>query len=216
MKFFLDTANIEEIKRVNELGLVDGITTNPSIIAGEGRNFEDVIKEITDLVEGPVSAEVVGLSTEEMVKEAREITKWADNVVVKIPMTESGLSAVETLTKEGIKTNVTLVFTVSQGLMASKAGASYISPFVGRLEDIGTDAYKLIEDLRNMLDFYDFDTEIIAASIRNQPHLEEVIRRGAHIATVPGSLFPKLWSHPLTDIGIKGFLKDWEEFQKNQ
>lgn len=215
MKFFLDTANIDEIKRVDELGLVDGITTNPSIIAGEGRNFEEVIKEIAELVDGPVSAEVTGLSTDEMVKEAREIAKWADNVVVKIPMNEAGLSAVNTLTKEGIKTNVTLVFTVSQALMAAKAGATYISPFVGRLEDIGTDAYKLIEDLRNMLDFYGFDTEIIAASIRTQPHLEEVVRRGAHIATIPGTLFPELWSHPLTNYGIEGFLKDWEEFQLN-
>lgn len=215
MKFFLDTANVEEIKRVNELGLVDGITTNPSIIAGEGRDFEKVIKEIAELVDGPVSAEVTGLSTDEMVNEAREIAKWADNVVVKIPMTEEGLCAVNTLTKEGIKTNVTLVFTIAQGLMAAKAGATYISPFVGRLEDIGTDAYKLIEDLRNMLDFYDFDSEIIAASIRNQPHLEEVVRRGAHIATIPGNLFPELWSHPLTNTGIEGFLKDWEEFQMN-
>ena len=215
MKFFLDTANIDEIKRVNELGLVDGITTNPSIIAGEGRDFEEVIKEIASLVDGPVSAEVTGLSTDEMVNEAREIAKWADNVVVKIPMNEAGLAAVNTLAKEGIKTNVTLVFTISQGLMAAKAGATYISPFIGRLEDIGTDAYKLIDDLRKMLDFYEFDTEIIAASIRTQPHLEEVVRRGAHIATIPGTLFPELWSHPVTNTGIEGFMKDWEEFQMN-
>lgn len=214
MKFFLDTANIYEINRIVKLGLVDGVTTNPSIIAKEGRDFEEVIKEITTIVDGPVSAEVLGLTTEEMVREAREIAQWADNVVVKIPMTEAGLAAVNILSKENIKTNVTLVFTVSQGLMASKAGATFISPFIGRLEDIGTDAYKLIEDLRVMLDFYEFNTEIIAASIRTQPHLEEVIRRGAHIATIPGTLFSKLWSHPLTDSGIEGFLKDWETFKK--
>lgn len=214
MKFFLDTSNIDEISRVNALGLVDGITTNPSIIAKGGRDFEEVIKEICTIVDGPVSAEVLGLTAEEMVKEARVIATWADNVVVKIPMTEAGLEAVNILSKEGIKTNVTLVFTLSQGLMASKAGATFISPFIGRLEDIGTDAYKLIEDLREMLDFYEYNTEIIAASIRTQPHLEEVVRRGAHIATIPGSLFPKLWGHPLTDSGIEGFLKDWKAFSK--
>lgn len=212
MKFFLDTSNLDEIKRVNALGLVDGVTTNPSIIAKGGRDFEEVIKEICATVDGPVSAEVVGLTVEEMVNEARVISKWADNVVVKVPMTEAGLEAVNIISKEGIKTNVTLVFTLAQGLMASKAGATYISPFIGRLEDIGTDAYQLIEDLRDMLDFYGYDTEIIAASIRTQPHLEEVVRRGAHIATIPGTLFPKLWGHPLTDSGIEGFLKDWESF----
>lgn len=214
MKFFLDTANVDEIKRINALGLVDGVTTNPSLIAKEGRDFETVIKEITSEVEGPVSAEVVGLEAEEMVKEARELAAWAENVVVKVPMTEEGLKAVNILSSEGIKTNVTLIFTVSQGLLAAKAGATYISPFVGRLEDIGTDAYALIEDLRLILDVYDLDTEIIAASIRTAPHLEEVARRGAHIATIPGTLFPKLWGHPLTDSGIKDFLDDWEKYQE--
>ena len=208
MKFFLDTANVDEIKRINELGLVDGVTTNPSLIAKEGRDFETVIKEITSEVDGPVSAEVVGLEAEVMIKEARELAAWAENVVVKVPMTEEGLKAVNVLSSEGIKTNVTLIFTVSQGLLAAKAGATYISPFVGRLEDIGTDAYALIEDLRFILDFYDLEAEIIAASIRTAPHLEEVARRGAHIATIPGTLFPKLWGHPLTDSGIKDFLSD--------
>lgn len=216
MKFFLDTANVDEIKRINALGLVDGVTTNPSLIAKEGRDFETVIKEITSEVEGPVSAEVVGLEAEEMVKEARELAAWAENVVVKVPMTEEGLKAVNILSSEGIKTNVTLIFTVSQGLLAAKAGATYISPFVGRLEDIGTDAYALIEDLRLILDVYDLDTEIIAASIRTAPHLEEVARRGAHIATIPGTLFPKLWGHPLTDSGIKDFLDDWEKYQEKK
>lgn len=214
MKFFLDTANVDEIKRINELGLVDGVTTNPSLIAKEGRDFETVIKEITSEVNGPVSAEVVGLKAEEMIEEARELAAWADNVVVKVPMTEEGLKAVNVLAIEGIKTNVTLIFTVSQGLLAAKAGATYISPFVGRLEDIGTDAYALIEDLRKILDFYHLDAEIIAASIRTAPHLEEVVRRGAHIATIPGTLFPKLWNHPLTDSGIKDFLSDWDKYQE--
>ena len=216
MKFFLDTANVDEIKRINELGLVDGVTTNPSLIAKEGRDFETVIKEITSEVDGPVSAEVVGLEAEEMIKEARELAAWAENVVVKVPMTEEGLKAVNVLSSEGIKTNVTLIFTVSQGLLAAKAGATYISPFVGRLEDIGTDAYALIEDLRFILDFYDLETEIIAASIRTAPHLEEVARRGAHIATIPGTLFPKLWGHPLTDSGIKDFLSDWEKYKEQK
>ena len=216
MKFFLDTANVDEIKRINELGLVDGVTTNPSLIAKEGRDFETVIKEITSEVDGPVSAEVVGLEAEVMIKEARELAAWAENVVVKVPMTEEGLKAVNVLSSEGIKTNVTLIFTVSQGLLAAKAGATYISPFVGRLEDIGTDAYALIEDLRFILDFYDLEAEIIAASIRTAPHLEEVARRGAHIATIPGTLFPKLWGHPLTDSRIKDFLSDWEKYKEQK
>lgn len=214
MKFFLDTANVEEIKRINALGLVDGVTTNPTIIAKEGRDFEEVIKEICSIVSGPVSAEVIGLTSEEMVAEARVISKWADNVVVKIPMTEEGLKAVHILSQEGIKTNVTLIFTVAQGLLAAKAGATYISPFLGRLEDMGTDGYRVIEELRDIMDTFGFDTEIIAASIRNLEHVEVVAHLGSHIATIPGSLVPKLWSHPLTDKGIEMFLKDWEQFKK--
>ena len=215
MKFFLDTANIDEIKRINELGLVDGITTNPTLISKEGRPFEEVIKDIAENVDGPVSAEVVGLTADEMIKEARELAQWAENVVVKIPMTEEGLKAVHTLAQEGIKTNVTLIFTVAQGLMATKAGASYISPFIGRLDDIGSDGLQLVEALRVILDTYDYDTEIIAASIRHLGHLEEAALAGAHIATVPGSLFPKLWSHPLTDKGIEMFLADWKKYEEN-
>ncbi|MGX6962668.1 fructose-6-phosphate aldolase [Vagococcus xieshaowenii] len=214
MKFFLDTANVDEIKRINKLGLVDGVTTNPSIIAKEGRDFKEVITEICELIPGPVSAEVISLEADGMVKEARELVKWADNVVVKIPMTEAGLEAVNILSKEGIKTNVTLVFTVSQGLMAAKAGATYVSPFVGRLDDIGTDSISMIANLKKVLVDYGYDTEIIAASIRNLGHVELVAEVGADIATIPGSLFPKLWSHPLTDAGIEGFLKDWESFKK--
>lgn len=212
MKFFLDTANVEEIKRVNSLGLVDGVTTNPTLISKEKRPFEEIIREICSIVEGPVSAEVIGLEAEEMIKEARKLASWSDNVVVKIPMTEEGLKAVHTLSQENIKTNVTLIFTVAQGLMAAKAGATFISPFVGRLDDIGTDGLLLVKNLKKVLDNYGYKAEIIAASIRNIGHLESVAEAGSHIATVPGALFPKLWSHPLTDKGIEGFLNDWEKY----
>lgn len=214
MKFFLDTANVQEIKRINELGLVDGVTTNPTIISKEGRDFKEVITEICGMIEGPVSAEVIALDTESMVKEARDIATWADNVVVKIPMTEEGLRAVNILSKEGIKTNVTLIFTVAQGLMAAKAGATFVSPFVGRLDDIATDSLALISNLKKVLTHYGYQTEIIAASIRSLKHVEEVAELGSDIATIPGTLFPKLWSHPLTDAGIQAFLKDWESFNK--
>ena len=213
MKFFLDTADVSAINTINELGIVDGVTTNPTIISREGRDFETVIKEICQIVDGPVSAEVTGITAEEMIAEARHIAKWADNIVVKIPMTMEGLKAVNVLSKEKIKTNVTLIFTVSQGLMAIKAGATFISPFIGRLEDIGTDAYQLIEDLRHIIDLYGFDTEIIAASIRNTVHVEEVAEKGAHIATIPDSVFDKMVKHPLTNIGLEQFMKDWKEFK---
>ena len=213
MKFFLDTANIDEIKRINDLGLVDGVTTNPTLIAKEGKDFETVIKEITSVVDGPVSAEVVALDYDGMVKEAREVAAWADNVVVKIPMTEEGLKAVNTLSQEGIKTNVTLIFSVAQGLLAAKAGATYISPFIGRIDDMGEDGMSLIYNLRLVLDNFDLDSEIIAASIRHIGHFEETAEAGADIATVPGSLFPKLWSHPLTDKGIEGFMADWKVYE---
>ncbi|WP_438832473.1 fructose-6-phosphate aldolase [Streptococcus pluranimalium] len=214
MKFFLDTANVEAIKEINRLGVVDGVTTNPTIISKEGRDFEEVIKEICSIVDGPVSAEVTALKAEDMVEEARVIAKWADNVVVKIPMTSEGLKAVNILSQEGIKTNVTLIFTVSQGLMAMKAGATFISPFIGRLEDIGTDAYQLILELRHIIDLYGFETEIIAASIRNATHVEKVAGLGADIATIPDALFDKMTKHPLTDAGIATFLKDWEAFKQ--
>lgn len=213
MKFFLDTADVSAIKRINELGVVDGVTTNPTIISREGRDFETVIKEICQIVDGPVSAEVTGLTAEEMITEARDIAKWADNIVVKIPMTMEGVKAVNVLSKENIKTNVTLIFTVSQGLMAIKAGATFISPFVGRLEDIGTDAYQLISDLRDIIDCYGFDTEIIAASIRNTVHVENVAKRGAHIATIPDAVFDKMTKHPLTDSGLTQFMQDWKIFK---
>lgn len=214
MKFFLDTGNVEEIKRIERLGLVDGVTTNPSLIAKEGRVFKEVIQEICNVVKGPVSAEVIGLKAEDMLKEAYEIAEWAPNVVIKLPMTEDGLYACHELTQKGIKTNVTLIFSAAQGLMAAKAGATYISPFVGRLDDIAVDGMKLIRDLRLILDMYDLPSEIIAASIRNIKHVEDAALSGAHIATIPGSLLPTLWKHPLTDSGIERFLKDWESVPK--
>ncbi|MFR3684330.1 MAG: fructose-6-phosphate aldolase [Enterococcus sp.] len=216
MKFFLDTANVEDIKRINALGLVDGVTTNPTIISKEGRDFEEVIKEICTIVDGPVSAEVTGLTADEMVAEARSIAKWAKNVVVKIPMTEDGLKATSILSKEGIKTNVTLIFSVSQGLLAAKAGATFISPFLGRLDDIGTSGIDLVSKLRTVLDTYAFESEIIAASVRNPEHVEKASLVGAHIATVPASLFKSLWSHPLTDNGMAQFMKDWESFKETK
>ncbi|HFI0273916.1 TPA: fructose-6-phosphate aldolase [Streptococcus suis] len=214
MKFFLDTANVDAIKEISSLGVVNGVTTNPTIISREGRDFETVIKEICTIVSGPVSAEVTASTATGMIEEARQISKWATNVVVKIPMTSEGLKAVSVLSEEGIKTNVTLVFTVSQGLMAMKAGATFISPFVGRLEDIGTDPYALIEDLRTIIDIYGFETEIIAASIRNAAHVEAVAKLGSHIATIPDHLFNKMTQHPLTSAGIETFMKDWEAFKK--
>lgn len=214
MKFFLDTANVEAIKTINELGLVDGVTINPTIISREGRDFETVIKEICDIIDGPVSAEVTGLTANEMVDEARALSKWHDNVIVKIPMTAEGLKATSILSKEGIKINVTLIFTVSQGLMAMKAGASYISPFIGRLEDIGTDPYQLIEALRDIIDIYGFGTEIISASIRSAAHVEAVAKLGSHIATIPETIFDKMVQHPLTKSGIDQFMNDWASFKK--
>jgi transaldolase len=214
MKFFLDTANVKEIERVSRLGLVDGVTTNPSLIAKEGQHFKSLIQEICKIVEGPVSAEVIGLSVDEMLKEAYELVSWGTNVVIKLPMTENGLEATYRLTQEGIKTNVTLVFSAAQGLMAAKAGATYISPFVGRLDDIGTDGMILVKNLKKIIQNYQFKTEIIVASIRSINHVEEAAIAGADIATIPGTALPGMWKHPLTDNGIERFLKDWESVPK--
>ena len=216
MKFFLDTANTDDIRKYAELGLVDGVTTNPTIVAREGRNFESVIKEITTIVDGPVSTEVTANEADKMIEQARALAKWADNIVVKIPMTEAGLKAVSVLSKEGIKTNVTLVFSVAQGLMAAKAGATFISPFVGRLDDIGSDGVKLIKDLRTVLDNYGLKSEIIAASIRGVQHVEAVALAGSDIATIPAGVFGKMFKHPLTDNGLASFEKDWAEFEASQ
>lgn len=216
MKFFLDTADVDAIKKINELGLVDGVTTNPTIISREGRDFEEVIREISQIVAGPISAEVTALNPQDMIKEAEKMSKWSDNVVIKLPMTESGLQATRFLHQEGIKTNVTLVFSVSQGLMAAKSGATFVSPFVGRLDDIGVDGMELVSKLRQVFDRYGFETQIIAASIRNREHVEKAALNGAHIATIPPQLFENLWSHPLTDQGIIRFAEDWKKFEKNR
>ncbi|WP_044565220.1 fructose-6-phosphate aldolase [Anaerococcus provencensis] len=213
MKFFLDTANVDEIKRVNDLGLCDGVTTNPSLINKEGRDFKEVVSEISKIVDGPVSAEVTCYDYEGMVDQARDLAKWSDNIVVKIPMTEDGLKAIHTLSREGIKTNCTLIFSLSQGIMAMKAGATYISPFMGRIDDMGENGAELVASLRDVIDIYGYESEIIAASIRHINHLEEAALAGAHIATIPGSLFEKLWTHPLTTAGIDAFVKDWEKFE---
>ena len=213
MKFFLDTANVDEIRRVNNLGLCDGVTTNPSLINKEGRDFKEVVSEISQIVDGPVSAEVTCYDYEGMVDQARDLAKWSDNIVVKIPMTEDGLKAIHTLSMEGIKTNCTLIFSLSQGIMAMKAGATYISPFMGRIDDMGENGAELVASLRDVIDIYGYESEIIAASIRHINHLEEAALAGAHIATIPGSLFEKLWTHPLTTAGIDAFIKDWEKFE---
>ena len=211
MKFFIDTANIEEITKANELGMVDGVTTNPSLVAKEGREFKGLLKEICDLVDGPVSAEVVSLEKEGMVREARDLAGVAENVVVKIPLVEEGLKAVKVLAQEGIKTNVTLCFSPTQALMAAKAGAAYISPFVGRLDDISHRGMELAEQIITIYDNYGFETEVIVASVRNAIHVVEAALMGADIATIPFKVISQLIKHPLTDIGLEKFLADWNK-----
>ncbi len=211
MKFFIDTANIDEIKKANELGMVDGVTTNPSLVAKEGREFKGLIKEICDIVDGPVSAEVVSMDAEGMVKEARELANLADNIVVKIPMLEEGLKAVKTLAQEKINTNVTLCFSPIQALMAAKAGAAYISPFVGRLDDISQIGMELVEEIITIYDNYGFETEVIVASVRNPIHVLDAALMGADIATIPFKVIQQLTKHPLTDIGVEKFLADWKK-----
>jgi transaldolase len=213
MKFFIDTANIEEIREAHSMGMVDGVTTNPSLVAKEGRDFEELIKEICEIVDGPISAEVISLEAEGMVKEARHLAGIHPNIVVKIPMTVDGLKATRKLAGEGIKTNVTLVFSPLQALMAAKAGASYVSPFVGRLDDISHDGLQLVDQIVEIYSNYAFDTEIIVASVRNPLHVLESALLGADIATIPFNVLAKLAAHPLTDKGIKAFLDDWNKLQ---
>ena len=216
MKIFADTANVEDIKKVNELGIIDGVTTNPTLVAREGKDWESVEKQICAIVDGPVSAEVTADQAPEMIDQARSLSKWAANIVVKIPMTAEGLKAVKVLAKEGIKTNVTLVFSAMQGMLAAKAGATYVSPFLGRLDDIGASGIELVEKLRQIFDNYGYQTEIIAASIRNYQHVEQVALAGCDIATVPAKILAKLWQHPLTDKGLAAFEKDWAEVKRLQ
>ena len=214
MKFFIDTANIAQIKEANAMGMVDGVTTNPSLIAKEGGDFKEIITEICEIVDGPISAEVISLATDGMVSEARELAQIHKNIVVKIPMTVDGLKAVRLLSEEEIKTNVTLVFSPLQALMAAKAGASFVSPFVGRLDDLSQEGMLLVEQIVEIYANYAFDTEVIVASIRNPLHVLESALMGADIATIPFDVLSKLAAHPLTDKGIKAFLDDWKRAGK--
>ncbi len=213
MKFFIDTANVEEIRQANEMGIISGVTTNPSLIAREGRDFKEVIKEITSIVDGPISGEVKATTTdaEGMIKEGREIARIHPNMVVKIPMTAEGLKAVKVLSSELIKTNVTLIFSANQALLAAEAGATYVSPFVGRLDDINEVGVELISTIAEIFKIYQYETEIISASIRNTTHVTDSALAGAHIATVPFKVLMQMTKHPLTDQGIEKFQKDYRE-----
>ncbi|MBQ6442627.1 MAG: fructose-6-phosphate aldolase [Lachnospiraceae bacterium] len=213
MKFFIDTANVEEIRIANEMGIISGVTTNPSLIAKEGRDFQEVIKEITAIVDGPISGEVKATTVDAdgMIKEGREIAKIHPNMVVKIPMTAEGLKAVKILSSEGIRTNVTLIFSANQALLAAEAGATYVSPFVGRLDDINETGVELIRTIAEIFDIYGYNTQIISASIRNTIHVTDSALAGAHIATVPFKVLMQMTKHPLTDQGIEKFQKDYRE-----
>lgn len=210
MRLFLDTANIAEIRAANDLGVISGVTTNPSLIAKEGRNFQQVVEEIVAIVDGPISAEVIGMQADQMVAEAHELVKIHPNIVIKIPMCAEGLKATSRLSREGIPTNVTLIFSANQGLLAARAGASYVSPFVGRLDDVGQDGMEMVRELVEILAIHDLDTEVIVASVRHPLHVTDAARAGASIATVPYKVLLQMISHPLTDVGIERFLKDWE------
>jgi transaldolase len=212
MKFFIDTANIAEIKRINEWGILDGVTTNPSLIAKEsGKSFEAIIEEICGIVDGPISAEVIALDAPTMILEGRKLSKIHPNVVVKVPLTAEGLKATHAFKAEGIHNNVTLCFSATQGLMAAKAGATYVSPFVGRLDDINMVGMDLIEELVTIFAIHELDTNVLAASIRSPRHVTDAALAGAQVATIPTKVFDQMLAHPLTDKGIEGFLKDWKK-----
>lgn len=215
MKLFIDSANIDHIREVNGWGIIDGVTTNPTLCAKEGRVFKEVIGEICSEVDGPISAEAISLERSAIVEEARQLVKIADNVVVKIPINEEGLAATNVLSREGIKVNMTLVFSANQALLAAKVGASFVSPFLGRIDDTGHDSMKLIDEIASIYDNYDVPTEIIAASIRHPIHVTQAAMLGADIATVPYSVLKAMVKHPLTDRGIDAFLKDWEKLQES-
>ena len=214
MKLFIDTANVEQIREANALGVICGVTTNPSLIAKEGRDFKEVVKEIVSIVDGPVSAEVISTDHEGMVKEARELAGIHENIVIKIPMTLEGLKAVKLLSKEGIRTNVTLIFSAGQALLAARAGASYVSPFLGRIDDVGSVGMTLLEDIVQIFRIHAIETEIIAASVRSPLHVIDAAKTGCDIATVPYNVLIGMAKHPLTDLGIERFLKDWEAVPK--
>jgi len=211
MKFFIDTANVDEIRDAMNLGVLDGVTTNPTLVSKTGRGFKEVIMEICRIVHGPVSAEVVSLDADGMIREGRLLASWAPNIVVKIPIIAEGLKAIKVLSSEGIVINTTLIFNPLQALMAAKAGATYVSPFLGRLDDVSSDGMQLVRDIKIILDNYGFNTQIIASSIRHPMHVVEAARIGAHVATIPYAVIKSLIKHPLTDIGIKNFLADWEK-----
>lgn len=214
MRFFLDTANINDIKEANSLGVISGVTTNPSLIAREKRDLKETLKEIASIIDGPISGEVISSNYEGMIKEGEELSKIHKNIVVKIPMTRDGLKAVSYLSKKNIKTNVTLIFSASQALLAARAGATYVSPFLGRLDDIGCNGMILIKDIREIFSIHNIKTEIIAASVRHPIHIIESAKFGANIATIPPAVLDNLIKHPLTDIGIEKFIKDWESINK--
>lgn len=216
MKIFIDTANIEEIKEAASWGILSGVTTNPSLIAKEGRDFKTVVKEITQIVDGPISAEVLAPDHEGMIREARDLSTIDDNITIKIPMCEEGLKAVSVLSKEGIKTNVTLIFSANQALLAARAGAAFVSPFVGRLDDIGMDGMRVVADICEIFAIYDIETEVIAASIRHPEHVRQCAKCGSDIATIPFDVLKKMFKHPLTDKGIAQFNSDWEKAGMNK
>jgi transaldolase len=214
MKIFLDTANVEHIKEANSWGVIDGVTTNPTLIAKEGRVFADVVKEICAIVDGPISAEVISLDSPGMLKEAKELVKIHDNIVIKIPMTPEGLKATRECFNRGIKTNVTLVFSANQALLAAKSGATYVSPFIGRLDDAGHVGMDVVRDIVQIYQNYAYETEVIVASVRNPLHVIDAAKAGAHISTIPFDVLKKMVKHPMTDLGIESFLKDWEKVPK--
>jgi len=211
MKLFLDTADIKEIREANSWGILDGVTTNPSLVAKEGRDFHEALRDICAEVKGPISAEVLSLEADEMIAEGRGLAKIADNIVVKIPIVKEGLKAIKALSADGIRVNTTLIFSSPQALLAAKAGAAYVSPFLGRLDDIGHDGMALVREMREIFDNYGFSCEILAASVRHPLHVVEAARAGADVATIPFKVLEALLNHPLTDIGLQKFLKDWEK-----
>ncbi|HOW03346.1 MAG TPA: fructose-6-phosphate aldolase [Caldisericia bacterium] len=217
MKIFLDTANVSEIKEATNLGVIDGVTTNPTLIAKEkGSTLTEIVKEIVSIIDGPVSVEVVSIKADDMVEEAKKLHSMApSNIVIKVPICEEGLKAIKRLSKEGIKTNCTLIFSVNQGILAIKAGATYVSPFVGRIDDIGWEGMDVVRDLVIFIENYGFSTQVIASSIRHPLHVTQAAILGAHVATIPFSVLQKMVKHPLTDSGIEKFLKDWEEFSRS-
>jgi len=211
MKIFIDTANIDEIKKANDWGVIDGVTTNPSLVAKERRGFDEVVREIISIIDGPISLEVISLQSDGMIQEAIKMSGWSPNVIIKIPMTPEGLKAVKNLNAKNIKTNVTLVFSVNQAILAAKAGATYVSPFIGRLDDIGHDGMQIVRDMVTIFKEYNFKTEIIVASVRHPIHVIEAAKAGAHVATIPFTVIEKMFTHPLTDAGLEKFLSDWKK-----